>query len=126
MSYKQRYYASFCKENKHVTGWYDIKSLSHTNNVPLEKELHALTDKEWENREPTGFGIVNGKLVKMEQVIDRVHRAETLLHEARLYVQNNFILLGEVPTQEWIDYQKSLIAIVNGSDASIPTNPNEK
>lgn len=126
MNYKKRYYASFCKENKHVTGWYDIQSLSHTNNVPLEKELHALTDEEWEKREPIGFGVVDGKLVKMEQVIDRVHRAETLLHEARSYVHNNFILLGEVPTQDWIDYQKTLIAIVNGADAPVPTAPSGK
>lgn len=54
--------------------------------------------------------------------------AQLALNSARAYVQNNFILLGETPPEDWIAYQKSLISIVNGTDTtstSLPTSPED-
>lgn len=52
-------------------------------------------------------------------------QAQIALNAARAYVQNNFILLGETPTHEWIDYQKALIAITRGTDATATTLPTQ-
>jgi len=52
-----------------------------------------------------------------------VTQAERALSDARTYVQNNFIYLGETPTQDWIDYQKALIAITNGTDTKSKVLP---
>lgn len=126
-TYTQRYYASYDKQKGHITGWYDIKELSHTNNVPPENDLIKLTDDEWNNRKPVGHSVRNGRIVEQAQVIEisLIDQAKIDLSSARTFVQNNFILLGEKPSQEWIDYQKVLIAYIAQDEAvgALPVAP---
>lgn len=133
--YPARYYASYdttATQPTIVTGWYDTHDMSSLDNVPDAENMIAITETQWNNstfRTPTGKGVLKGNIVDYSApayVPPLSDQAETALTSARTYVQNNFILLGEVPTQDWIDYQKALIAIANGTDTtskSLPTSP---
>ncbi|MEN3168724.1 hypothetical protein [Gluconobacter sp. OJB] len=132
--YPARYYASYdttATQPTIVTGWYDTGDMSTLENVPDAADMIAITGAQWNDstfRLPNGKGVNKGKIVDYTApayVPPLTDQASTALVTARTYVQNNFILLGEVPTQDWIDYQKALIAISNGSDKASTVLPNE-
>lgn len=61
-----------------------------------------------------------------DQPASLASQAASVLVTARAYVMNNFYLLAETPTAEWVTYQKALIAISNGTDTTstvLPTSP---
>lgn len=133
-SYPSRYYASYdasALQPTIVTGWYDVWDMSDTSNVPAADDMIPVTEEQWND---TSFHASYGKGVKDGQIINYVPpvplsvQASSALAAARTYVQNNFIYLGETPSQEWIDYQKKLIAIVQGSDlesTELPKSPEQ-
>ncbi|GBR14153.1 hypothetical protein [Gluconobacter frateurii] len=128
-AYPNRYYASYdttATQPTTVTGWYDVWDMSDTSNVPAVSDMIPVTAEQWND---VSFHIGYGKGVKDGQIIDYVPpvpltvQASYALDAARTFVQNDFILLGETPSQEWIDYQKALIAVVNGTSTTLPTAP---
>ncbi|MBF0892758.1 hypothetical protein HKD28_15305 [Gluconobacter sp. LMG 1744] len=132
--YPARYYVSYdttAAQPTIVTGWYDTHDMTLAN-VPDASQMIVVTEKQW--NDPTFHcalkkGVKNGKIVDYTApayVPPLTDQAQSALADARTYVQNNFIYLGETPTQDWIDYQKALIAIVNGTDTkskALPTEP---
>lgn len=60
---------------------------------------------------------------KFDQPASLASQAASALVTARVYVMNNFYLLAETPTAEWVTYQKALIAIANGTDTTSTTLP---
>ena len=129
--YPSRYYASYdttASQPTSVTGWYDVWDMSDTSKVPAAADMIAVTEEQWND---ASFHTGYGKGVKDGQIIDYVPpvpltvKANDALSNARTFVQNNFILLGETPSQEWIDYQKALMAIVNGTDTTATSLPAE-
>lgn len=121
--YTQRYYASYDKQKGHVTGWFDIKGMSHTNNVPPESELIKLTDEEWETRSLINHSVVKGKLVLKDQTIDVVHQAKTCLHEVREHITHEYVMLNEPVPDKLVEYQKKLKRVIAGELKKLPKKP---
>ena len=122
-TYSHRYYASYHKEKGHVTGWYDIHSMSHTKNVPDEKDLLALTEEEWESRTPSGHGVKNGKLVNHTQVSDVIPEAEHQLRLIRKHINEEYLMMNEQVPTELVEYQKKLKRVIKGELKKLPVNP---
>ena len=132
--YPNRYYASYdttAKQPTIVTGWYDTGDMGSLDDVPDASNMIPVTETQWNDptfRLPIGKGVNKGKVVDYTApayVPPLADQAQTALVAARTYVQNNFIYLGETPTQDWIDYQKALIAITNGTDTKSKVLPKQ-
>lgn len=135
--YPARYYASYdttAKQPTIVTGWYDTGDMGTLDNVPDASNMIPVTETQWNDptfRLPIGKGVNKGQVVDYTApayVPPLTDQAQAALMAARTYVQDNFIYLGETPTQDWIDYQKALMAIANGTDTtstSLPTRPTD-
>lgn len=121
--YNHRYYASYHKEEGYITGWYDIQELSHTRNVPDEKDLIALTNEEWESRKIVGHGIKDGKLCEMEQVIKVDQQARTYLHEVQDHIKNEYLMINEQVPDDLVEYQKKLKKVISGELTKLPKKP---
>lgn len=136
--YPARYYASYdttATQPTIVTGWFDTQEMSSLANVPDASNMIPVTADQWNDptfRLPIGKGVSKGKVLDYTApayVPPLTDQAQSALADARTYVQNNFIYLGETPTQDWIDYQKALIAIVNGTDTkskALPVSPSSE
>lgn len=130
--YPNNYYASYdtkATQPTIVNGWYNISEMSSLDSVPDAADMIPVTEDQWNDptfRLPIGKGVNKGVIVDYTApayVPPLADQATSALTAARAYVQNNFIYLGEAPTQDWIDYQKALIAISNGTDTKSTTLP---
>ncbi|WP_086649246.1 hypothetical protein [Gluconobacter sp. DsW_056] len=130
--YPAQYYASYdttATQPTIITGWYDTADMSSLDNVPDAADMIPVTEEQWNDptfRSPIGKGVNKGVIVDYTApayVPPLADQATIALASARTYVQNNFVYLGEAPTQPWIDYQKALIAIANGTDTTSTTLP---
>lgn len=124
-----------------VTGWFDIASDSNLANYPLatRPDLAALTPisaddwhRQYSQRLRTPWQIKDGKLAPYTPpnvVIPLKERASTALQQARMFIYDNYGILGDPTPEAWVTYLRSLMAIASGADTtsvSLPIPPSDK
>lgn len=127
--YPNRYYASFDITTGYITGWFDTWTMTSLDSVPKAVTMIIVSETDWNNT--TTFRVSSGKMQKDGVIVDIpqttniVSQASLLLSDARTYVMNNYFLLGLSIPSEWVTYQKGLMAVVNGTSTTLPTEPSE-
>lgn len=120
-----------------VKGWFDIASDSDLSNYPDLSTLTPLSAEDWQiqyNQKPerTLWQIKDGKLAPYTPpnvVIPLKERASTALQQARMFIYDNYGILGDPTPEAWVTYLRSLMAIASGADTtsvSLPIPPSDK
>ncbi|MCQ8240509.1 hypothetical protein [Rhizosaccharibacter radicis] len=110
-----------------VLGWYDADALSYPI-LPPEADLLEVADADWEARMPGPFAVQDGKLVPYTPpvpVVPLATQADQAFSAATMTCFQRFAMMGVAIPQPWIDYNKALAAIIDGSSAAtaLPTAP---
>ncbi|KDE20645.1 hypothetical protein AZ09_04145 [Acetobacter aceti 1023] len=108
-------------EPRPCIGWCEPGMMSSHDHLPEDRHLVPVTAEQWEKRllNTNGFEVRNGQVVERAAVdleISLVARAEIALRIAQDHVMREYLSIGEVPPAEWVQYQKTLRAIIAGTD----------
>ncbi|GCE89359.1 hypothetical protein MSKU15_0960 [Komagataeibacter diospyri] len=124
-AFPARYYAQYDPATRRVTGWHDTWALSSVAHVPPASGMHPVTPEDWTSlpRHLSHRIGEDGVIVRHVHVIPLPMHARRALADARRHVWNEYGALGETVPAEWIAYQKALLAIRDGADATSAVLP---
>lgn len=127
--YPDRYYVLYdvkAQQPTIVLGWRDTWGDGGFTGLPAASDMLPVEKVDWLNplfRTPTGKGVEGQKVIDYVPPVPLSTQAEIALAGVSSKTWATFGSLGLSVSQAWVDYQKALKAIVDGTDTTSQTLP---